>query len=178
MISLAEVNAMAAPDFIARFGDVAEYAPWVAERAETRRPFASIEAMIAAFQAVIREAPEAERLRLVRAHPDLAGRAAIAGDLAEASRKEQAGAGLDRLTPEEFARFTDLNCRYRSRFGIPFIFAVKGATKHQILASFAERLGNDPDTEYATALDQVCRIVGFRIADRVSPQPPGSLPCA
>ena len=178
MISLTEVNAMAAPEFIARFGDVAEHAPWVAERAETRRPFASVEAMIAAFQVVVREATEAERLRLFRAHPDLAGRAAIAGKLAEASRKEQAGAGLDRLTPEEFARFTDLNSRYLSRFGIPFIFAVKGATKHQILASFAERLSNDCETEYATALDQVCRIVGFRIADRVSPQPPGSLPCA
>jgi 2-oxo-4-hydroxy-4-carboxy-5-ureidoimidazoline decarboxylase len=178
MMSLVEVNAMAPTAFVACFGDVAEQAPWVAERAEARRPFASLEAMIAAFQAVIREAPEAERLRLFRAHPDLAGRAAIAGDLAEASRKEQAGAGLDRLTPDEFARFTDLNSRYRSRFGIPFIFAVKGATKHQILASFAERLGNDPGAEHATALDQVCRIVGFRIADRVSPQPPRSLPCA
>ena len=174
MISLAEVNAMAAPEFVARFGDVAEHAPWVAERAETRRPFANVEAMVAAFQTVIREAPEAERLRLIRAHPDLAGRAAMA----EESRKEQAGAGLDRLTPEEFARFTDLNSRYRSRFAIPFIFAVKGATRHQILASFAERLGNDCETEHATALEQVCRIVGFRIADRVSPQPPGSLPCA
>jgi 2-oxo-4-hydroxy-4-carboxy-5-ureidoimidazoline decarboxylase len=178
MMSLAEVNAMAAPDFIACFSDVAEHAPWVAERAQTRRPFVSVEAIIAAFQAVIRQAPEAERLRLIRAHPDLAGRAAIAGNLAEASRKEQAGAGLDRLTPEEFARFTDLNSRYRSRFGIPFIFAVKGATLHQILTSFAERLGNDPETEHATALDQVCHIVGFRIADQVSPQPPGSLPCA
>lgn len=169
---------MAAPEFVARFSDVAEHAPWVAERAQTRRPFASVEAMSAAFQTVVREAPGAERLRLIRAHPDLAGRAAIAGDLAEASRKEQAGAGLDRLTPEEFARFTDLNARYRSRFGIPFIFAVKGATKHQILASFAERLGNDRDTEHATALEQVCRIIGFRIADRVSPQPPRRLPCA
>lgn len=174
MISLAEVNAMAAPDFIARFGDVAEHAPWVAERAETRRPFASVEAMLAAFQAVVREASEAERLRLIRAHPDLAGRAAMA----EGSRKEQAGAGLDRLTPEEFARFTDLNSRYRSRFGIPFVFAVKGAAKHQILASFAVRLGNDRETEHATALEQVCRIIGFRIADRVSPQPPGRIPCA
>ena len=171
MISLAGVNAMAASEFISRFGDVAEHAPWVAERAETRRPFASVEAMVTAFQAVVREASETERLRLIRAHPDLAGRAAIAGDLAEASRKEQAGAGLDRLTSDEFARFTELNSRYRSRFGIPFIFAVKGATKHRILASFAERIDNDRDTEYATALDQVCRIVGFRIADRVSPQP-------
>ncbi|MFW6076550.1 MAG: 2-oxo-4-hydroxy-4-carboxy-5-ureidoimidazoline decarboxylase [Hyphomicrobiales bacterium] len=169
MMSLAEVNAMAKPAFVARFGDVAEHAPWVAERAADRRPFASVDGMIAAFQAVIRDAPEAERLRLIRAHPDLAGRASLAGDVAEESRKEQAGAGLDRLTPDEFARFTDLNDRYRARFGIPFILAVKGATRHQILDSFAERLDNDRDTELANAVDQVCRIVGFRLVDRVRP---------
>ncbi len=165
MMTLPEVNAMAQPDFVAHFGDVAEQSPWVAERAEARRPFASVDAMVAAFQAAIRDASEAERLRLIRAHPDLAGRARMA----EESRKEQAGAGLDRLSADEFARFTDLNGRYRERFGIPFIFAVKGAGKHQILDSFAARLGNDRDTELANALDQVCRIVGFRLAERVAP---------
>jgi 2-oxo-4-hydroxy-4-carboxy-5-ureidoimidazoline decarboxylase len=169
MISLTEVNAMAAPEFIARFGDVAEHAPWVAEQAAARRPFASLAAMIAAFGTVVREAPEAEQLRLLRAHPDLAGRAAVAGGLTEGSRKEQASAGLDRLSAGEFARFAELNSRYRTRFGIPFILAVKGATRQQILESFAERLGNDRDTEVANALDQVCRIVGFRIAERVAP---------
>lgn len=162
---LAEVNAMAQADFVACFGDVAEHSPWVAERAETRRPFANVEAMVAAFQAAIRGAPEAQQLDLIRAHPDLAGRARMA----EESRKEQAGAGLDQLSTEEFDRFTDLNGRYRERFGIPFILAVKGATRHQILDSFAGRLGNDRDTELATALDQVCRIVGFRLAERVTP---------
>ncbi len=89
--------------------------------------------------------------------------------LAEDSRKEQAAAGLDRLRPEEFARFTDLNERYKARFGIPFIFAVKGASKHQILESFTARLENDRETEHATALEQVCRIVGLRLAERVGP---------
>ena len=165
MMTLAEVNAMAQPDFVARFGDVAEHSPWVAEGAETQRPFATVDGMIAAFQAAIREASQAQQLELIRAHPDLAGRAGMA----EESRKEQVGAGRDRLTPDEFARFTDLNGRYRERFGIPFILAVKGATRHQILDSFAARLGNDRDTELASALDQVCRIVGFRLAERVSP---------
>jgi 2-oxo-4-hydroxy-4-carboxy-5-ureidoimidazoline decarboxylase len=165
MMTLAEVNAMAAAAFVARFGDVAEHSSWVAERAERQRPFDTVDAMTAAFQAAIREASEAERLRLIRAHPDLAGRAGMA----EGSRKEQAGAGLDRLSADEFARFTDLNSSYRERFGIPFILAVKGATRHQILDSFAARLGNDRDTELATALDQVCRIVGFRLAERVAP---------
>jgi 2-oxo-4-hydroxy-4-carboxy-5-ureidoimidazoline decarboxylase len=165
MMTLAEVNAMAAPAFVARFGDVAERSTWVAERAERQRPFASVDAMVAAFQAAIRDASEAERLRLIRAHPDLAGRAAMA----EESRKEQAGAGLDRLSADEFARFTELNSQYRERFGIPFILAIKGATRHQILESFASRLGNDRDTELANSLDQVCRIVGFRLAERVTP---------
>jgi 2-oxo-4-hydroxy-4-carboxy-5-ureidoimidazoline decarboxylase len=165
MMTLAEVNAMAAPAFVARFGDVAERSTWVAERAERQRPFASVDAMVAAFQAAIRDASEAERLRLIRAHPDLAGRAAMA----EESRKEQAGAGLDRLSADEFARFTELNSQYRERFGIPFILAIKGATRHQILESFASCLGNDRDTELANSLDQVCRIVGFRLAERVTP---------
>jgi 2-oxo-4-hydroxy-4-carboxy-5-ureidoimidazoline decarboxylase len=164
-MTLAEANALAAPDFVARFGDVAEHSPWVAERAETQRPFTSVDAMVAAFQAAIREASDARQLDLIRAHPDLASRAAMA----EESRKEQAGAGLDRLSADEFARLTDLNNRYRDRFGIPFILAVKGATPHQILDSFAARLGNDLDTELANALDQVCRIVGFRLAERVAP---------
>lgn len=171
MMSLAEVNAMDRLAFAARFGDVAEHAPWVAERSAARRPFASREAMIAAFQSAIRDASAAEQLGLIRSHPDLAGRAAVAGEVAVESLKEQAAAGLDRLTPEEFYRFTELNRRYRNRFAIPFILAVKGATKHQILESFAERLGNDPDAEYATALDHVCRIVGLRIAGRVAAQP-------
>jgi 2-oxo-4-hydroxy-4-carboxy-5-ureidoimidazoline decarboxylase len=164
-MTLAEVNAMAGSAFVERFGDVAEHSPWVAERAETQRPFVRVDAMVAAFQAAIRDAPEARQLDLILAHPDLAGRAAMA----EESRREQAGAGLDQLSTDEFARFTDLNSRYRERFGIPFILAVKGADKHQILDNFAARLGNDRDTELAIALEQVCRIVGFRIAERVSP---------
>jgi 2-oxo-4-hydroxy-4-carboxy-5-ureidoimidazoline decarboxylase len=164
-MTLAEVNALAASAFVGHFGDVAEHSPWVAERAERQRPFASLDAMVTAFQSAIREASETEQLDLIRAHPDLAGRARMA----EESRKEQAGAGLDRLSADEFARFTDLNSRYRERFGIPFILAVKGATRHQILDSFAARLGNDRDAELANALDQVCRIVGFRLAERVAP---------
>jgi 2-oxo-4-hydroxy-4-carboxy-5-ureidoimidazoline decarboxylase len=169
MISLCEVNAMTHVDFIERFGHVAEHAPWVAERAAGERPYASRDAMITAFQAAIRAAGAAAQLRLIRAHPDLAGRAAVAGDVTEDSRNEQVGAGLDRLTPDEFARFCDLNSRYRARFAIPFIFAVKGITKQQIIQGFSDRLGNDPEAELANALDQICRIVGFRIAERVAP---------
>lgn len=163
------VNAFDAAAFAARFGDIAEDSPWVAEAAGRARPFPDREAMVEAFAAAVRAAPRERQLALLCAHPDLAGRAAVAGDIAEESRREQAGAGLDRLTAEEFARFHDLNARYRERFGFPFIFAVKGATKEAILAAFEARIDNDAETERATALANVERILRFRIEDRVAP---------
>jgi 2-oxo-4-hydroxy-4-carboxy-5-ureidoimidazoline decarboxylase len=166
-ISLAALNAMDAAAFVEAFGGIAEHSAWVAEAAAARRPFASRAAMVAAFQDAIGDAGAEAQAALLRAHPDLAGRAAIAGDLTDDSRREQAGAGLDRLTAEEFARFTVLNTAYRERFGIPFILAVRGADKSRILDAFEARIGNARDVEFATALQQVCRIVAFRLEDRV-----------
>ena len=168
-LTIGAVNALDAGAFAARFGDVAEDSPWVAEAAFEARPFADREALIRAFTAAVRTAPRDAQLALVRAHPDLAGRAAVAGDLAQESRREQAGAGLDRLSPDEFARFHDLNTRYRERFGFPFIYAVKGAAKEAILAAFEARIGNDAERERAAALANVERIFRFRIEDRVAP---------
>ena len=168
-LSINEVNALEAHAFASRFGDVAEHSPWVAEAAFAARPFTEREALVAAFVGAVRAAPREAQLALLRAHPDLAGRAAVAGDVAEESRREQAGAGLDRLTPAEFARFSDLNARYRACFGFPFIFAVKGAAKGAILAAFESRLDNDAETERAAALAHVERIFRFRIEDRVTP---------
>ena len=173
-LSVAAVNALDGADFTARFGDVAEHSPWVAERAAAARPFATREAVVAAFVAAVREAPPESQLALIRAHPDLADRTAVAkdagsADIAAASRREQAGAGLDRLTTDEFVRFRKLNARYRARFGFPFIFAVKGANKEMILAAFEERIANDTATERATALANVERILRFRIEDRIAP---------
>ena len=125
LLSIGDLNRMTVPDFTARFGDVAEHSPWVAERAAGARPFADRDGVAQAFAAALRCAARDEQLAVLRAHPDLAGRAAVIGELTETSRKEQAGAGLDRLTPEEFERFTALNAAYKERFGIPFIFAVK-----------------------------------------------------
>jgi OHCU decarboxylase len=168
-MSLDDVNALDRADFVAAFGDVAEHSPWVAEAAAGGLPFTSRRAMSEAFLDAILDADEPRKLSLLRAHPDLAGRAAIAGDLAAESRKEQAGAGLDRLTAEEFARFTELNNAYLQKFGFPFILAVKGATKDQILKAFAERIKHDHEREFAAALIQVARIVAFRLEDRVAP---------
>lgn len=164
-----QINALTAADFIARFGDVAEHSPWVAEGTERRRPFADREAMIAAFEETLSAASPEAQLALIRAHPDLAGKAAITGNLTDDSAREQVDAGLASLTAQEFTRFTRLNEAYRARFGFPFIFAVKGATKQRILAAFEERLEHEPEAEFATALEQVMRIFRFRIEDRVSP---------
>jgi len=164
-MTLGEINRMPADEFIATFGGIAEHSPWVADHAARERPFRSREAMIEAFCTAVTSASHDEKLALIRAHPDLATRARLTQD----SSREQSGAGLDTLTEREFARFTDLNARYKHAFGLPFIFAVKGAGKQQILASFEERLHHAPDVEFDTAIAHICRILRFRIEDRVAP---------
>lgn len=165
MMTLDQVNAMPHAEFVAAFGDVAEHSPWVAEAAAAERPYADRREMIAAFAAALRSASGAARLALICAHPDLADKAKMTAD----SSREQADAGLDTLDEHEYARFTALNAAYKARFGFPFIFAVKGADKHQILEAFADRLDNRRDVEFDTACAQVCRIFRFRIEDRVAP---------
>ena len=161
-LNIDDVNAL--PDLVADFGDIAEHAPWVAERAQDDRPFTDRSAMIASFQKAIRTAPRDRQLELIKAHPDLAGKAKLTPD----SASEQKGAGLDTLSVDELAKFTRLNDAYKEKFGFPFIFAVKGADKYKILASFELRIGNDPDVEFQTAIDMVCTIVLFRLEDRVA----------
>jgi OHCU decarboxylase len=165
MMTLAAVNAFDSQAFVDAFGDIAEHSPWVARHAAAVRPFATRDAMIDAFAAAVAVAKRESQLALIRAHPDLATRA----KLTAGSSREQAGAGLDQLTGEELARFTRLNEFYKAKFDFPFIFAVRGATKQQILASFAERLNSDPEREFETALTQIARILRFRIEDRVAP---------
>jgi 2-oxo-4-hydroxy-4-carboxy-5-ureidoimidazoline decarboxylase len=165
MMTLAAANALGPQAFLDAFGDIAEHSPWVARHAAAMRPFATRDAMIAAFTAAVAAAKRESQLALIRAHPDLATRAKLTAD----STREQAGAGLDQLTEEEFARFTRLNDFYKAKFDFPFIFAVRGATKQQVLASFAERVNNDPEREFETALTQIARIFRFRIEDRVAP---------
>lgn len=166
-LTLRAVNELDVAGFVNTFGDVAEHSPWVAEKAHAFGPFASRATLIAAFERAMREASLDAQFALLRAHPDLAGKAAIAGNLAEDSKREQAGVGLDRLTMEEFSRFTELNEAYREKFGFPFIFAVKGATKTMILEAFAARIANDQAQEFKTALQQIARIFRFRLEDRV-----------
>ena len=164
-LRLAGVNALAEADFVARFGGVAEDSPWVAAEAARRRPFRDRDTMVAAFADAVRGASDEARLALLRAHPDLATRL---GALSADSRREQTGAGLDRLRPEERARFLSLNRTYRERFGFPFIFAVKGATAERILEAFDLRLPRSIDDERDAAIEQVLRIIRFRIEEQVT----------
>lgn len=168
-LSLEGVNALTVDAFIAAFGDVVEHSPWVAQIAAGLRPFRDRAAMIEAFAAALALADADAKLAVLRAHPDLAGLTAVAGELTADSTAEQKGAGLDQLTAAEFARFTDLNGRYVARFGFPFIFAVRGATKGMILDAFTARVDRDRETEFAMAVAQVMRIIRFRLEDRVAP---------
>jgi len=152
--------------FLARYGGVWEATPWIAEAAfdrglgpETDTP----EGLAAAMAREVATAPRRARLALLRAHPDLAGRLALAGGLTEASTREQAGAGLDACTPEELAEFRALNARYVERFGFPFILAVKGRRRDEILEAFRRRVGADPEAEFEEALGQVARIARLRL---------------
>jgi len=168
MHTVETINGWDKQAFVAAFGDVAEHSPWVSERAFAAHPFATRDSVIAAFEAAMHMAAEEDQVALVRAHPDLAGKAALAGEMAEDSKREQAGAGLDSLTKDEFDRFTALNTRYKEKFGFPFIFAVKGATKDMILDAFEERIQNDGGTEFETALKQIARIFRFRLEERIA----------
>ena len=153
-------------DFVTRFGGVFEHSPYIAERAVDagliKEPLTAV-GIHAAMVSVFRAATAAERLAVLRAHPDLAGKLAIAGKLTVESRQEQGGAGLDRLSPQEHARFTELNSAYVSKFGFPFIIAVKGLSTDDILEAFEMRINNDRDTEFATATAQVEKIALLRL---------------
>jgi 2-oxo-4-hydroxy-4-carboxy-5-ureidoimidazoline decarboxylase len=169
MITVAAVNELARGSFVERFGDVAEHSPWVAGKAFDFGPFSSVAEIVSAFSKAVNGAYVDRQLELICAHPDLAGKAAVAGELAKDSAAEQAQAGIGGLTKEEFKKFTDYNNQYKDRFGFPFILAVKGATKDQILASFEERIDNEPTREFRRAIEEICRIIRFRLEARVQP---------
>jgi 2-oxo-4-hydroxy-4-carboxy-5-ureidoimidazoline decarboxylase len=168
-LTIAEVNALNQAAFTAALGFVFELSPWVVERAHAAGPFVDREALHAAMMAVLEAASEADKLALIRAHPELAGKAAIAQTLTAESRGEQAAAGLNQLTQAEYARFQDLNAAYAARFGFPFIICARLNDKTAILAAMARRLAHDPEAEIAEAIAQIGLISRLRLQDRVTP---------
>jgi 2-oxo-4-hydroxy-4-carboxy-5-ureidoimidazoline decarboxylase len=153
---------------VARFGGVFEESPWIAREAWEARPFGSVDELHAAMVWVVEHSPRGARLELIRAHPDLAGKAAIAGELTPESTREQAAAGLDRLTPEQYERITALTAAYRERFGFPFVVCAREHTPDSIIATAARRLEADAVDEEQTALNEIAKIARLRLADLVA----------
>ncbi|MBN0987786.1 2-oxo-4-hydroxy-4-carboxy-5-ureidoimidazoline decarboxylase [Amphritea pacifica] len=157
---------MSRESFVSTFGDIYEHSAWVAEQVfdqgiDSRCD--EIAALHGRMAKILLESDKQSQLDLINAHPDLAGKAAIAGELTESSTSEQAGAGISECTAEEFARFTQLNDAYKAKFGFPFIMAVRGSNRHQILAAFEERIHNNPEQEFSRALQEINKIAQFRL---------------
>lgn len=168
-LRLDQLNDLDRADFVSELGFVFEGPPWIVERAWDARPFDSLEQLHAALVQVMEEAPAEQQVALIRAHPDLVGRAALAGTLTPESTGEQAAAGLNNLSAEEIATFNNLNAQYHARFGFPFVICARENKKASILAGFAERLTHSRDEEIAAALREVAKIARLRLLDRLAP---------
>lgn len=161
-MSDAAIMSLSDTEFVARFGALFEHSPWVVEQAARRRPFADL---YNGLMQVVADAPREDQLALVRAHPELAGKAAIDRTLTAESAAEQASAGLDRLSEPEFERFHALNAAYSAHFGFPFVICVRLTDKAGIFAAMEARLSNDAQTELDTALAEIGQIVRLRLED-------------
>ena len=163
-MTLDELNRMDRAAFTQALGAVFEHSPWVAERAWDARPFGDVEALHAAMCAQVAASDAATRLALLRAHPRLADKAALRAGLSADSQDEQRSAGLDQCSPEELAQLGQLNDAYDERFGIPFIIAVRGLGRREIIAALERRLGRSREEEFAEALRQVEAIAKLRLS--------------
>ena len=160
-MTIAQISGVGRAEFVDRLRWIFEDSPWVAERCWSRGPFSSIEELHVKMMSEVERASVDERLALLRAHPDLGSRAKVSA----ASDSEQYGAGLDRLSAEEHARLLKLNEAYKTRFGFPFLYAVKGSDKFAIMEALERRLDATPEQEFEEALRQVYRIARFRLED-------------
>lgn len=150
--------------FIDRFGAVYEHSPWVARDSwPTGVDEQDASALATVFAQTVDAASQDTKLKLIRSHPDLAGRAAVQGELTEDSNEEQSSAGIDQCNPEEFARFQCLNAAYKARFDFPFIMAVRNSNRHEILAAFEQRLNNTYTDEFKTAMREIHKIARLRL---------------
>jgi len=165
--TLEQLNRASADAFVTALSGIFEHSPWVAEAAERERPFASIEALHRTMSRAVEAAGETKQLALIDAHPELAGKAAVRGELTAESTREQRSAGLDACTQEEFDKLQSLNRAYRERFGFPFILAVRGHDRRGIIENFELRVNNSRADEIRASLDQIYRIARFRLDDLI-----------
>jgi 2-oxo-4-hydroxy-4-carboxy-5-ureidoimidazoline decarboxylase len=164
-ISLAQLNSLSGAEFVSLIGPVFEHSPWIAETAWPRRPFRTVTALHQVMCAIVRSAGEEKQLALIRAHPDLVGRMAVAGQLTPESSGEQASAGLDQLMPAEVSQFQSNNAAYQSKFGFPFVICVRLNQKAAILSGFQSRLNHSREQEIQTALAEIFKIAELRLND-------------
>ncbi len=151
-------------DFIARYGGIYEHSPWVAEQvAPLATELDDVERLAALMADCVDNAASEQQLALIRAHPDLAGKAQVAGELTADSTAEQASAGLDQCSKVEYERFQALNDAYKDKFGFPFVMAVRDSSRDEILEAFSARLKNDYDLEFETALEEIHKIARLRL---------------
>ena len=162
-----QASRLSREEFVRRLGGAFEDSPWVAERAWERRPFADFEELRGALLDEMYAAPREEQVALIKAHPDLAGKAAIEGELTPESTGEQASAGLDRLSVEEYEEFTRMNRDYHERFGLPMVICVREHDKESILRFAGERLENSTEQEIDTALGEISKIATLRLRDLI-----------
>ncbi|SEI93512.1 2-oxo-4-hydroxy-4-carboxy-5-ureidoimidazoline decarboxylase [Paraburkholderia diazotrophica] len=166
--TLDQLNRISTDAFVAALSGIFEHSPWVAEVAAAQRPYESIDTLHKTMSNAVETAGEAKQLALINAHPELAGKAAVRGELTAESTREQSGAGLDQCTQEEFDTLLRLNAAYREKFGFPFILAVRGYDRHGIIANFESRVSNSRADELRASLDQIYRIARFRLDDLIS----------
>jgi 2-oxo-4-hydroxy-4-carboxy-5-ureidoimidazoline decarboxylase len=166
-VSLDQLNTCPGAQFTRWLGGVFEHSAWVAEQAAAHRPFHSVDALHETMVDLVRQAQPQVQLALIRSHPELAGKAAVRGELTGASTREQAGAGLDQCSPGEFEQLTELNRRYNEKFGFPFILAVRGYDRAGIIRQFVRRLANDTAAEREESLNQIYRIARYRLDDLI-----------
>lgn len=151
-------------EFVSRYGGIYEHSFWVAEQGFADAcDVSDVNALATVLAKVVDATSHEQKLALIRAHPDLAGRAAVAGELTGVSTEEQAGAGIDQCSEEEFQRFQTLNDRYKEKFGFPFVMAVRNSNRKEILAGFTSRLQNDADMEFARAISEIHKIARLRL---------------
>ena len=167
-IRISELNKMERDGFVRMAGVVFEHSPWIAEAAWEQRPFVNVANLHGALCGVVKNSSEEKQLALIRAHPDLVGRAALAGTLTRESTNEQAAAGLDRLSPEETRLFQEYNAAYKEKFGFPFVICARLNKKEAVLKGFERRMKNSKEQEVKSALGEIFKIAELRLGDLIS----------
>ena len=166
-LSLSRLNQLDRPEFVSIVGPVFEHSPWIAEMTWSKKPFADLENLLRALCDSVKNSGAEKQLALIRAHPDLVGKFALAAQLTKESTSEQANANLNKLSSEEINLFQKQNAAYKNKFGFPFVICARLNKKEAILAGFEQRLKNSREEEIKTALEEIFKIAELRLRDLI-----------